>query len=158
MSSNQYPQGTETERADSRSRRFKGTSHPSVSPRLERVLLLLSYFHLLATLTALLLCFELIISGGALIHGTGFLSRALLPIGLLGLVNIPFLFWIRIFGVRRFHFLEHEARLDANLSLSAQAHSYPGAPDLHDEMRALVEAIDAADVWDRPAARNNAKA
>jgi len=153
MSSNQTNQVTETEHANSRSHRFRGASRSPVWPRLERFLLLLSYFHLLATLTASLLFFELMISGAALPHGTGFLSRALLPIGLLGLVNIPFLFWIRISGVRRFHFLDHEARLDANLLLSAQAHSYVGPPDLHDEMRALVQAIDAADVWDRPEAR-----
>jgi hypothetical protein len=151
-------QRAETERAGSRSHRFGGTSRSPFSPHLEWLLLLLSYAHLFATLTASLLCFELMISGGAHTHDTGFLSRALLPIGLLGLANIPFLFWIRISGVRRFHFLEHEAHLDANLLLSAQAHSSASAPDLHDEMRALVQAIDAADVWDRPAARSNAKA
>jgi hypothetical protein len=158
MSSNQYNQRTETERAGSRSHRLRGTSRSPFSPLLERLLLLLSYAHLFGTLTASLLCCELIISGGALTHGTGFLSRASLPIGLLGLVNIPFLFWIRISGVRRFHFLDHEARLDANLLLSAQAHSCAGAPGLHDQMRVLVQAIDAADVWDRPAARTNARA
>jgi hypothetical protein len=158
MSSNQYNQRTETERAGPRSHHIGGTSRSSSSPRLEWLFLLLSYAHLFATLTASLLCFELIISGGALTHGMGFLSRALLPIGLIGLVNIPFLFWIRISGVRRFHFLEHEAHLDANLLSSAQAHSYVSAPDQHDEMRALVQAIDAAEVWDRPKARNNARA
>jgi len=157
MSPNEYNQRTETEHADSRSHRFRGAARSSVLPCLERLLLLLSYFHLLVTLTASLLFFELIISGAAQPHGTGFLSRALLPIGLLGLVNIPFLFWIRISGVRRFHFLDHEARLDANLLLSAQAHSHVNAPDPRDELRALVQAIDAADVWDRPEARAAAR-
>jgi len=158
MSPNQYHQRTETECAGSRSDRLTGTSRSRFSPLSERLLLFLSRAHLFGTLTASLLCLQLITSGGALTHGTGFLSRALLPIGLLGVVNIPFLFWIRFSGVRRFHFLDHEARLDENLLLSAQAHSYVSAPDLQDEMRALVQAIDAADVWDRPAARDNVKA
>jgi predicted DNA-binding transcriptional regulator YafY len=158
MSSNQYNQRSESERADSRFHCFRRASRSSVSPRLERLLLLLSYFHLLATLTASLLCFELIVSGGTLTHGTDFLSRALLPIGLLGPINIPFLFWIRVSGVRRFHFLDHEARLDEALLLSAQEHSPGSAPDLYEEMRALIQAIEAADVWDRPAARSAVKA
>src|ERR1700744_4583039 len=107
MFSNQS-QRTETEDANARTPRFRRGSRSSVSPRWERLFLLLSYFHLLATLTASLLGFELLLSGPALAHSTGFLSRALLPIGLLGLVNIPFLFWIRVSGIRKFHFLEHE--------------------------------------------------
>ena len=93
-------QKTETERACSRSHRLRGAPRSPSSPRLERLLLVLSYAHLFATLTASVLCFELMISGGALTHGTDFLSPALLPIGLLGPVNIPFLFWIRSSGVR----------------------------------------------------------
>jgi hypothetical protein len=129
-------------------------SHPT---RLEWLILFLSYVHFLATLTATLLCFELVISRGELPHGTDLLSRALLPIGLLGVVNIPFLFWIRISGIRRFHFLEHEARLDETHVLPAQARTHARGPEIYDEMYALIRAIDAADVWDRQAARVAAK-
>jgi hypothetical protein len=126
--------------------------------RMERFALFLSYVHFLATLTATLLCVELVFSDSALTHGTGFLSRALLPIGLLGVVNIPFHFWIRFLGVRRFHFLEHEARLDATHILPARSRSHNTSPDIYDKMIALTQAIDAADVWERQAARNTVKA
>ena len=125
---------------------------------LERLVLFLSYLHFLATLTATLLCLELVFSDSALTHVTGFLSRALLPIGLLGVVNIPFLFWIRISGIRRFHFLEHEAQLDATHLLPARPRSHDTGPETYDEINRMIQAIDAADVWDRPAARATAKA
>jgi len=135
-----------------RARHFDQPSHPAASSRLEMLLLFLSYVHRLATVIGALLLCEILVSGVAPTRGADFLSRALLPLGLLGIVNIPFLFWIRIAGVRRFHFLEHEARLDA-VYLPAQLASRERTPEIHDEMRALVQAIDAADVWDRPAAR-----
>ena len=134
-------------------------SHIFLSPtRLERFVLFLSYVHFLATLTATLLCVELFFSGSALTRDTGFLSRALLPIGLLGVLNIPFHFWIRSSGIRKFHFLEHEAHLDATHLLSARSNSQDTNPATYSEMQTLIQAIDAADVWDRQAARNAAKA
>ncbi len=105
--------GTVGENEVSRSHPSQWTPH-FVSPTgVERFILFLSYIHFLATLTATLLCLELVFSDSALTHVTGFLSRALLPMGLLGVVNIPFVFWIRIWGIRRFHFLEHEAGRDS---------------------------------------------
>jgi hypothetical protein len=123
----------------------------------ERLVLFLSYLHFLATVTATLLFVELVISDSLLPRGTDFLSRALLPIGLLGVINIPFLFWIRKSGIRRFHFLEHEAHLDATHFLPASPRVPSASADIYGEMYALVHAIDAADVWDRQAARNEAK-
>jgi hypothetical protein len=134
-------------------------SHLIISPtRLERLVLFLSYLHFLATLTGTLLCVELLLSGSAITSDTGFLSRALLPIGLLGVINIPFHFWIRGSGIRKYHFLEHEAHLDATHVLSAEPRSHAASPDTREKMYALVHAIDAADVWDRQAARNTVKA
>jgi hypothetical protein len=111
-----------------------------------------------ATVTATLLCVELVISHSAFTNDTGFLSRALLPIGLLGVINIPFYFLIRSSGIRRFHFLEHEAHLDETHYLPAASRSRGASTDTHGEMHALIQAIDAADVWDRQAARNTLKA
>jgi len=141
----------------SRREKLSGAPHFVNSTGLEWFILFLSYIHFLATLTATLLCLELVFSDSALAHGTGFLSRALLPMGLLGVVNIPFLFWIRISGIRRFHFLEHEDQLDGTHLLPAQSYSHDTGPDTYDEMNGLIQAIDAADVWDRQTARAAAK-
>jgi hypothetical protein len=157
MPSTKYSPRTEAEREVSRSHPFKWAPHCLSPNRLERFVLFLSYIHFLATLTATLLCLELVFSDSALAHATGFLSRALLPIGLLGVVNVPFLFWIRSSGIRRFHFLEHEAQLDATHLLPARSCSHNTGPDTYDEMNGLIQAIDGADVWDRPAARKTAK-
>jgi len=126
--------------------------------RLEILILFLAYVHFLATVTATLLCAELVFCDSALAHGTGFLSRALLPIGLAGVINIPIHFWIRSFGIRKFHFREHEAYLDATHLLPAESCFRNASLHLYDEMAALIRAIDSADVWERQAARCNAKA
>jgi hypothetical protein len=147
-----------------RNRRMRAKSavsrtHTLASPaRLERLILFLSYVHFLATLTATLLCVELVLSGSMFTNGRDFLSRALLPIGLLGVLNIPFLFWIRKCGVRKYHFLEHEAHLDATHFLPAEPRFRDTHVDTFGKMRALIRAIDDANVWDRQAARNAAKA
>jgi len=130
----------------------------SSPPRLERFVLFLSYLHFLATLTATLLFLELVRSDSPLTHDTGFWSRALLPIGLLGVINIPFYFWIRFSGIRMFHFREHEAHLDETHFLPVEPRFRDNSSDIHGEMQALIQAIDAADVWDRQAARHAAKA
>src|SRR5271155_5597411 len=132
MPSTKHRPGTEAEDEVSRPHPLKWAPH-FVSPTgLERFALFLSYIHFLATLTATLLCLELVYSDSALTHVTGFLSRALLPIGLLGVVNIPFLFWIRISGIRKFHFLEHEARLDATHLLPARSRSPETSQETYD--------------------------
>jgi len=158
MSSNTRNRGPGAGHEASRSDPFKRMLLFGNSTRLERFVLFLSYFHFLATLTATLLCLELAFSDSMPTQDTGFLSRALLPIGLLGVINIPFYFWIRFSGIRRYHFLEHEAHLDATHLLPAGARSGDTNPDTYEEMHALVQAIEAADVWDRPGARHAAKA
>jgi hypothetical protein len=142
-------------RTKSASSRSRALATPT---RTERLVLFLSYVHFLATLTATLLLVELLLSGSLLTSGRDFLSRALLPIGLLGVVNIPFLFWIRKSGVRRYHFLEHEAHLDATHLLPAEPRFHHTHLDVFGKINALIQAIESADVWDRPAARHAAKA
>jgi hypothetical protein len=149
---------------NTRNQRLEAKSAPPHShsinsqTRRERFVLFLSYIHFLATLTATLLFVELVRSDSMFTHDTGFWSRALLPIGLLGVLNIPFYFLIRFSGIRKFHFREHEARLDETHFLPAESRFRDKSPDIDGEMQALIQAIDAADVWDRQAARHAAKA
>jgi hypothetical protein len=158
MSSTPQDRRIGAEQTAPRSDHFQPTTRSVTSARLERFALFLSYVHLSATITATVLCAELLFSDSPFGRDIGFWSRTLLPVALFGLFNIPFCFRLRSFGIRKLHFLEHEARLGASRPSSAVSRAKRTGHETYRQIFSLIRAIDAADGWDRQAVRATAKA